>query len=145
MKGDARRISTFATFVTDGSHSTETTFLCESSGVAGRNAKECHSELTDALGNCALPYRTVARWAAAFQCGRVARADMHRTGRPRTVRTDAARDVIAQCLEDDRRWSLQELKIHKGIDQATVHKILREDLHMHKIAAKWVPHALTEQ
>ena len=26
-----------------------------------------------------------------------------------------------------------------------MHKILREDLHMCKIAAKWVPHALTEQ
>ena len=32
-----------------------------------------------------------------------------------------------------------------GIDQATVHKILREDLDMRKIAGKWVPHALTEQ
>ena len=29
--------------------------------------------------------------------------------------------------------------------QATVHKILREDLHMRKIDEKWVPHALTEQ
>ena len=26
-----------------------------------------------------------------------------------------------------------------------MHKILREDLHIRKIAAKWVPHALTEQ
>ena len=26
-----------------------------------------------------------------------------------------------------------------------MHKILREDLHMRKIAVKWVPHALTEQ
>ena len=26
-----------------------------------------------------------------------------------------------------------------------MHKILREDLHMHKIAEKLVPHALTEQ
>ena len=49
---------------------------------------------------------------------------MHRTGRPRTVRTDVARAVIAQCLEDDGRWSLQELQAHTGIDQATVHKIL---------------------
>ena len=48
-------------------------------------------------------------------------------------------------LEDDRRWSLQKLQAHTCIDQATVHKILREDLHMRKIAAKWVPHALTEQ
>ena len=37
------------------------------------------------------------------------------------------------------------MQSYTGIDQATVHKILREDLHMRKIAAKWVPHALTEQ
>ena len=77
--------------------------------VRGRNAKECHPELTEALGNRALPYRTVAGWAAAFQRGRVASAHMSRTGCPRTVRIDVARAMIAQCLEDDRRWSLQEL------------------------------------
>ena len=113
--------------------------------LRGRNAKECHSELTESLGNRALPYRTVARWAAAFQHGRVASADMRRTGLPRTVRTDDVHAVIAQCLEDDRRWSLEELQAYTGINQATVHKILLEDLHMHKIAAKWVQHALTEQ
>ena len=62
----------------------------------GRNAKECHSELTEVLGNCALPYRTVVTWAALFQRGRVVSADMRRTGRPRTVRTDVRRAVIAQ-------------------------------------------------
>ena len=69
---------------------------------------------------------------------------MRRTGRPRTVRADVARAVMAQCLEDDRRWSLQELRAHTGIDQATVHKILRENLHMRKTVAMWVPYALTE-
>ena len=49
---------------------------------------------------------------------------MRPTGRPKTVRTDVARAVIAQCLEDDRRWSLQELQAHTCIDQATVHKFL---------------------
>ena len=113
--------------------------------LRGRIAKECHSVLTEALGTRALPYRTVARWAAAFQRGRVASADMRRTRRPRTVHTDLACVVIAQCLEDDRRWSLQESQAHTSIDQATVHKILREDVNMRKFAAKWVPHALTEQ
>ena len=114
--------------------------------MQGRNAKECQSKLTEALRNRALPYRT-ARWAAAFRRGRVANANMRRTGLPRTVHTDGARVVIAQCLEYDRRWSLQELQAYTGIDQATVHKILREDLHKYsyKIAAKWVPRALTEQ
>ena len=113
--------------------------------LRGRNAKECHSELTKALGNRALPYRTVARWAAGFQRGRVASADMSRRGRPRTVRTDVARVVIAQRLEDNRRWSPQELQAHTGIDQVTAHKILRVVLHMRNIVANWVPHALTEQ
>ena len=102
--------------------------------LRGINVKECHSYLTEALGNRALPYRTVALWAAALQRGRIASADMRRTGRPRTVGTDVARAVIAQCSDDDRRWSLQELQAHTGIGQATVHKILREDLHMRKIA-----------
>ena len=145
LQGEARRISTFATFARDWSHSIGTTFLCEKSGVAGRNAKECHSQFTEALGNRSLPCRIVARWAAAFQRGRFASADMRRTGRPRTVRTDVARAVIAQCLEDDRRWSLLELQAHTGIDKATMHKILREDLHMRKIAVKWVPDSLTDQ
>ncbi|GFU63616.1 hypothetical protein TNCV_3078801 [Trichonephila clavipes] len=30
---------------------------------------ECHSELVEALGNNALPYRTVARWIVKFQQG----------------------------------------------------------------------------
>ena len=72
---------------------------------------------------------------AAFQRGRVASADMRRTERPRIVRTDVTRAVIAQCSEDDRRWSLHELQAHTGIDQATVHKSLREDLHMRKVGA----------
>ena len=58
---------------------------------------------------------------------------------------EVAHAVIAQCLEDERRWSLQELQTNTDIDQAAVHKILRDDLHMRQTAAKWVPHALTEQ
>ena len=86
--------------------------------LRGRSAKVCHSELAEALDNRSLPYRTVARWATAFQRGRVTSADMCPTGRPRTVRTDVVHAVIAQCLEDDRRWSLLELQAHSGIDQA---------------------------
>ncbi|GFT99606.1 HTH_48 domain-containing protein [Trichonephila clavipes] len=37
--------------------------------LRGRNAMECHSELVEALGNNALPYRTVARWVGSFSKG----------------------------------------------------------------------------
>jgi hypothetical protein len=35
--------------------------------LRGRNAIEVHSELVEAVGNNDLSYRTVARWATAFQ------------------------------------------------------------------------------
>ena len=94
----------FATFVRDGVTRQEQRSYVKIAVLRGRNVKERHSE---ALGNRVHPYRTVARWAAAFQRGRVASADMRRTGRPRAVRTNVARAVIAQCLEGDRRLCIK--------------------------------------
>jgi histone-lysine N-methyltransferase SETMAR len=45
---------------------------------------------------------------------------------------------------DDRRWTVTELAQHTGIPASTVRRILRQDLKMRKIAAKWVPHHLHE-
>ncbi|GFT86423.1 uncharacterized protein TNCV_3259251 [Trichonephila clavipes] len=64
-----------------------------------RNAMECHSELVEALGNNALPYRTVARCIGKFQQGRVSTSDEQRSGRPINVRTDLARAVIEQLMD----------------------------------------------
>ncbi|PSN46144.1 hypothetical protein C0J52_22064 [Blattella germanica] len=71
--------------------------------LRGQNARECHAQLLEAVGARALPYRTDARWVAAFKSGREATKDKPRTGRPRTVSTDVSRAVIQQCLENDRR------------------------------------------
>jgi hypothetical protein len=54
--------------------------------LCGRNATECHSELVEALGDRAVPYRTVARWTEAFQCGREASGDLQCSGRQVSVR-----------------------------------------------------------
>ncbi|PSN49561.1 hypothetical protein C0J52_09740 [Blattella germanica] len=62
--------------------------------LRGQNARECHAQLLEAVGARALPYRTVARWVAAFESGREATKDKPRLGRPRTVRTVVSRAVI---------------------------------------------------
>ncbi|GFS47390.1 uncharacterized protein TNCV_4863191 [Trichonephila clavipes] len=46
---------------------------------------ECHSELVEALGNNALPYRTVARRIGKFQKGRLLTSDEQRSGDDRSV------------------------------------------------------------
>ncbi|GFR24105.1 uncharacterized protein TNCT_295221 [Trichonephila clavata] len=70
---------------------------------------ECHSEFVEALENNALPYRTVARWVGKFQQGRVSNSDGQCSGQPLSVRTDLARAVIEQLMNEDRR-SRQQVK-----------------------------------
>ena len=41
-------------------------------------------------------------------------------------------------------WTLLELQAETGIEKRTTHTILREDLHLQKIASKWMTHALSE-
>ncbi|GFQ72045.1 HTH_48 domain-containing protein [Trichonephila clavata] len=71
---------------------------------------ECHNELVEALGNNALPYRTIARWVGKFQQGRVSTSNEQRSGRPVSVWTDLTRGVIEQLMDEDRRWTLLELE-----------------------------------
>ncbi|GFY28588.1 uncharacterized protein TNCV_4150191 [Trichonephila clavipes] len=59
---------------------------------------ERHSELVEALGNNALPYRTIARWIGKFQQGRVSTNDEQRSGRSVSVQTLLARAVIEQLM-----------------------------------------------
>ncbi|GFW16132.1 uncharacterized protein TNCV_4681241 [Trichonephila clavipes] len=68
--------------------------LHQNSHSPRKNAMYCHSELVEAFGNIALPYRTVARWIGKFQQGRVSTSDEQRSGRTVSVRTDLARAVI---------------------------------------------------
>ncbi|GFY15930.1 uncharacterized protein TNCV_1285751 [Trichonephila clavipes] len=59
---------------------------------------ECHRELVEALGNNALPYRTVARRIGKFQQGRVSTSDEQRSGRQVSVWTDLAHAIIEQLM-----------------------------------------------
>ncbi|GFR30061.1 regucalcin [Trichonephila clavata] len=112
--------------------------------LRGRNTIECHSELGKALGNNAQPYRTVARWVGKFQRGHVSTSDEQRSRRPVSAGINLARAVIEQLMDEDRRWTLLELKRASGIEKRTVQRLLCNELHLRKIAARWVPHALTE-
>ncbi|GFQ74758.1 uncharacterized protein TNCT_226391 [Trichonephila clavata] len=80
---------------------------------------ECHSEFVEALGNNALPYRTVARWVEKFQQGRVSTSYEQRSGRPLSVRTDLARAAHGgrQTIETTNkdRWR-NALQTHRHVN-----------------------------
>ncbi|GFY40183.1 transposable element Tc1 transposase [Trichonephila inaurata madagascariensis] len=62
-------------------------------------------------------------------------SDEQRSGRPVSVRTDLSRAVIEQLVDEDRRGTLLELERACGIEKRTVYRILRNELHLSKIAA----------
>ncbi|GFT75596.1 uncharacterized protein TNCV_1135611 [Trichonephila clavipes] len=71
-------------------------------------------------------------------------SDEQRSGRPVSVQTDLARAVIEQLMDEDRGWTLLEFERASNFEKRTIHRILRNELHLHKIAARWISHALTE-
>ncbi|GFT70422.1 HTH_48 domain-containing protein [Trichonephila clavipes] len=69
--------------------------------LRGRNAMECHNTLVEALGNNALPYRTVARWIGKFQQGCVSTCDEQRSGQFTHDAANAEADGIQRL---PHRW-----------------------------------------
>ncbi|GFR03793.1 hypothetical protein TNCT_327161 [Trichonephila clavata] len=67
-----------------------------------------------------------------------------RSGRPVSVRTDFTRVATEHLMDENRPWMLLELERVSGIEKRAIHRILRDELHLHKIAARWVLHALME-
>ena len=108
----------------------------------GRTARECHQGLQEACGAAALPYRTVARWVAAFRQGRENVEDMLRSGHPPVSDEDV--QTVSALVEADRNVTIRELAQDIGLALATLHRILKDRLKMRKIASKWVPHELTD-
>ncbi|GFW30072.1 uncharacterized protein TNCV_1696871 [Trichonephila clavipes] len=105
---------------------------------------KCYSELVEALENNALPYRTVARRVGSFSKDVCQPVKSNIQGLPVCVRNDLAHVVFKQLMNEDRRSTLLDLEWPSGIEKRTIHSILRNELHIRKIAAWWVPHALTK-
>jgi len=111
---------------------------------AGRSKTEieCYRGLIEVCGTAAIPYRTVARWVQAFRAGRQNATDQPRPGPPSA--TEGQVTSLATLLETDRRWTIRELACETGLSHTPVLHILKERLHVRKIASRWVPYSLTE-
>ena len=53
--------------------------------------------------------------------------------------------TVKTLIEEDARYTLQEIEELSGIHSSSVLKILRERLGLRKICARWMPHLLTDE
>ena len=106
---------------------------------------EIHADLQKVYGNGALKYATVFKWVRRFNNGRESVENDPWVGRPVSVLTENNVATVKTLIEEDTCYTVQEIKELSGIHSSSVLKIFREQLGLHKICARWVPHLLTDE
>ena len=106
---------------------------------------EIHADLQKVYGNGALKYATVCKWVCCFNDGRESIENDPQVGRPVSVLTEKNVATVKTLIEEDARYTVQEIEELSGIHSSSVLKILRERLGLSKICTCWVPHLLTDE
>ncbi|UYV84538.1 hypothetical protein LAZ67_X002509 [Cordylochernes scorpioides] len=98
---------------------------------------------SSALSGRQLKNNTVKKWVAAFKLGRISTEDEHRPGRSVESVTQENIDKIHVLVMLDRRMTVRRIEETLGILKTTVDWIMRENLGLGKLSARWVPKLLT--
>ena len=118
---------------------------CKIRAQFGFPPTEIHADLQKVYGNGVLKYATVFKWVRHFNDGRESIENEPRVGRPVSVLTEKNVATVKTLIEEDTRYTLQEIEELSGIHSSIVLKILCERLGLCKICARWVPHLLTDE
>ena len=68
-----------------------------------------------------------------------------RSGRPQTALRAAIVERVRNLVMADHRSTVQEIAQEVGVSKDSAHAILRDDLNMHRMAAKFVPKLLSPE
>ena len=118
---------------------------CKIRAQLGFPPTEIHADLQKVYGNGALKYATVCKWVHHFNDGRESNENDPCVGRLLSVLTEKNVATVKTLIEEDARYTVQEIEELSGIHSSSVLKILRERLGLRKICARWVPHLSTDE
>ena len=118
---------------------------CKIQAQLGFPPTEIHADLQKVYGNGALKSATVCKWVRRFNDGRESVENDRRVGRLVSVLTEKNVATVKTLIEEDARYTVQEIEELSGIHSSSVLKILRERLGLSKICTRWVPHLLTDE
>ena len=110
----------------------------------GKNATEMYVMLHTAFGASCINRASVFEWYKRFKESRESARDNERCGRSKEVRTPELIGQIKDFMDKDRRVPMKTINAQFDVRVGTVHTIIREELKMQKICAKFVPRVLRE-
>ena len=112
---------------------------CKIRAQLGFPPTEIHADLQKVYGNGALKYATVCKCVRRFNDGRESIENDPRVGSLVSVLTEKNVATVKTLIEEDTRYTMQEIEELSGIHLSSVLKILRERLGLRKMCAHWVP------
>jgi len=110
----------------------------------GKTATEAHEMLQKACKKEALNRTQVFEWFARFKRGEMSVEDHPHSGRPPTSRTDENVEKIREQINEDRRYTIDEISEATGVSWSSCQRFLTVDLNMRRVAAKFVPRLLAQ-
>ena len=111
----------------------------------GVTPTEAENKLKMYYGDSTPDRSTISRWMSRFATGRESLEDDSRSGAPVTVKTDENVARVQELLDQDRRMTYDELENQSSISRGTLQRIVKEELNMRKVCARWVPRLLTAE
>ena len=117
---------------------------CKIRAQVGFPPTEIHADLQNVYGNGALKYAKVCKWLCRFKDGRESIEIDPQVGRPVSVLMEKNIATVKMLIEEDARYTVQEIEELSGIHSSSVLKILHERFGLRIICAHWVPHLLTD-
>ena len=111
----------------------------------GLSESQCVDRLQSAFRDSAPSRATVFRWFGEFKRGRGSVEDEKRSGRPASAVTDENIVAVQQMIKEDQRCTYKDIEGTLGISSPSVNEILHEKFGVRKLAARWVPHNLSEE
>jgi AraC-like DNA-binding protein len=106
-------------------------------------ATGAHEMLQKTFKEEALSCTQVFKWFAWFKRGEMSIEDHPHSGHPSTSRTDENVDKIREKINEDRRYTIDEISEATGVSWSSCQRILTVDLNMRRVAAKFVPRLLS--
>ena len=111
----------------------------------GHSCLETISKIRQVYGNESMSDTQITHWFRRFKSGCTLVESDSRFGRPATARNLENVQRVRVLINQNRRLNVREIEEELEIPRTLVWEILRQDLGMSRVAAKFVPRLLTEQ
>ena len=97
------------------------------------------------MGTTNFLFASVTRWCRKFKSGVDSVEDAPYARRPKTATSHKIVEKVTNLVATDAIFKNRHIAKCVSISVGTAHKILRRDLKMRRISARWIPHLVTKE